>query len=131
MTPKILKLFDDLEGDLRLMDLPAFANRVAHIKKSLVPLKRAPKITERFKLDIIDGFSASVLYFDSEKHLMTFMELKRKSRIPEIDKFCTANNLNRPILRYGKIADYKIESEKYLNTLKDAGLNLELTISRL
>lgn len=129
MTPKISKLFDELEEDLRLTDLQAFANKVAHIRKSLTPIKKTPKACERFKLDVIDGFNTSELYFDSEKQLLSFMELKRKSRIPEIDRFCNSNGISKPI--YGRTEQYKRDVEINLNRLKTAGLNLELSITKL
>ncbi len=84
MTPKITKLFDELEEDLRLTDLDSFADRVAFIKKSLAPAPK--KVTPKtkavaLKLEITENGKTSEVIFQTEKEAEAFLKLKHKARL--------------------------------------------------
>lgn len=84
MTPKVTKLFDELEEDLRLTGLDLFADRVAFIKKSLMPApkKVTPKIkTFALKLEITENGKTSEVIFPTEKEAEAFLKLKQKQRL--------------------------------------------------
>lgn len=84
MTPKITKLFDELEEGLRLADLILFADRVAFIKKSLTPApkKVTPKINAvALKLEITENGKTSEVIFEDEKKAEAFLKLKQKQRL--------------------------------------------------
>lgn len=136
MTPKILKLFDELEQDLRLTDLDVFANRLAHIKKSLAPVQKKKAIASKqpFKLEITEGFSSYDLYLDSEKEVLAFMSKKQKERKTKIDLFLKSKDKSFPSLdSYGgnyaeRLQQYKNRCLEHLQLIKDAGLNFEVNI---
>ena len=84
MTPKVSKLFDELEEDLRLTDLNLFADRVSFIKKSLMPVpkKVTPKINAvALKLEITENGKTSEVIFQTEKEAEAFLKLKQKQRL--------------------------------------------------
>ena len=82
MTTKITKLFNDLEEDLRLTDLPAFADRVAHIRTSLTPVqKKAPVKGVALKIEITENGKTTEVFFDNEKAAEAFLKMKHKNRI--------------------------------------------------
>jgi len=102
MTPKVTKLFDDLEEDLRLTDLGSFADRVAFIKKSLTPApkKATPKINAvALRLEITENGKTSEVIFQTEKEAEAFLKLKQKQRLSSHRK---PKGLSVPVLSHGK-----------------------------
>ena len=82
MNTKITKLFSDLEEDLRLTDLPAFADRVALIRKSLTPVqKKAPVKGAALRLEVTENGKTTEVFFDDEKKAEAFLKLKHKQRM--------------------------------------------------
>jgi len=131
MTPKISKLFDDLEADLRLTGLEPFANRVAHIKKSLTPLqKKAPVKGIPLKLEITENGKTTEVTFPNEKEAEKFLVLKQKHRIAS---HRNPKGLSVPIYRHGRIEDYEDYEDKcaeYWKAAQGQNLDFRVIISR-
>jgi len=134
MTPKITKLFDDLEADLRLTDLQAFANRVAHIKKSLTPVKKkAPVKGTALKLEITENGKTNEIVFQTEKEAEKYLVLKQKERLKTAKR---PEGLSVPKFDYyrgtyaQKVSDYNRDCVEYWKAAQEQNLDFRVIISR-
>jgi len=130
MTPKISKLFDELEEDLRLTDLNLFADRVAFIKKSLTPApkKVTPKIkTFALKLEITENGKTSEVIFQTEKEAEAFLKLKQKQRL---SSHRNPKGLSVPVWRHGEYDEYRDECAAYWVASDEQNLSFAVKITK-
>ena len=128
MTPKIIKLFDELEEDLRLTDLNLFADRVAFIKKSLtpVPKKVTPKINAvALKLAITENSKTSELIFQTEKEAEAFLKLKQKQRLTS-----SQNPVGLSVPNWSRNDRYDIEVAEYWKASDEQNLSFTVKITK-
>lgn len=130
MTPKITKLFDELEEDLRLTDLNLFADRVAFIRKSLTPApkKVTPKINAvALKLEITENGKTSEVIFRTEKEAEAFLKLKQKQRL---SSHRNPEGLTVPICLHGKYGEYRDDCAAYWRASDEQNLSFTVKITK-
>lgn len=134
MTPKVTKLFDDLEDDLRLTGLDPFADRVAFIKKSLTPApkKVTPKINAvALRLEITENGKTSEVIFQTEKEAEAFLKLKHKARIASSK---SPKGMSVPYLPYSAsqsdYSEYLGECAAYWKASDEQNLTFTVKISK-
>ena len=130
MTPKVTKLFDDLEEDLRLTDLDLFADRVAFIRKSLTPLpkKVTPKINAvALRLELTENGKTTEVVFQTEKEAEAFLKLKQKQRL---SSHRNPKGLDVPSYQYSNAEKYSRECREYWKASDEQNLTFTVKITK-
>lgn len=127
MTLKITKLFNDLEEDLRLTDLPAFADRVALIRSSLTPAqKKAPVKGVALKIEVTENGKTTEVIFEDEKKAEAFLKLKYKQRLSSSIR---PKGLSVPRDRYSE--HYKTDCADYWHASDCQNLTFTAKITKI
>lgn len=131
-----------LREDLNLIHGDTFDKRITNIINLVKVIKPEPKTrvasvktkSNNVILKIEEGGSVYELEYPNEAQAEKFLKTKKKERDVLIKSFLTSKSMIFPMMRHfgGTYAErleaFQNDKERYLKTLKDAGLNFSVQI---